>query len=351
MLDRGFWSGRRVLLTGHTGFKGAWAARWLLRAGADVNGLARKPPTTPSLYSLLELSGEMKSHTVDLADLEGLHTVVSALRPEIVLHMAAQALVPDSYRDPAATWQTNVLGTINLLEALRGSEDLKAVLVVTSDKVYENPERGEPFTEGDRLGGADPYSSSKAATEIAVASWRDSFFRDVCPVATARAGNVIGGGDWARGRLVPDIVRSIVDNKPINLRNPRAKRPWQHVVDALCGYFLYLEHLATGKQPPLALNFGPRLGEELTVEAVVECLARSFGVPLDRKSQPAADMPEKQTLLLDSSLARQSLGWRPLLSVEEAIAWTAEWFSEWKAGKELTAITDKQLECYEAGVK
>ena len=240
--DPHFWQGRRVLLTGHTGFKGAWAALWLERLGAEVFGLARPPDTEPNLYTLLAPS--QAGILADLMDRAAVRDAVAEARPQIVIHMAAQALVRRSYADPVETFASNVMGTVNLLDALGQQKDLEAVLVVTSDKVYGQGQGSGPFVEGDALGGVDPYSASKACVEHVVASWAQGLWTEGPRLATARAGNVIGGGDWAADRIIPDVWRAWTGGAPLSLRNPQATRPWQHVLDALSGYLLYVERLA-----------------------------------------------------------------------------------------------------------
>jgi len=340
----GFWRGRRVLLTGHTGFKGAWAACWLERLGAEVTGLALAPAGTPNLFALMQAKMKIRSHIVDLRDEQRVRETVAAAKPEIVLHMAAQALVSEGFRAPVATWASNVMGTVILLDALRGSA-AKAVLVITSDKVYADGV--QPYDEIAPLGGEDPYSASKAATEIAVASWRHSFGKSAPPIATARAGNVIGGGDWSRDRLVPDLVRAAAAQKPLELRRPDATRPWQHVLDPLAGYLAFAEALATGKQVPEALNFGPQ-DPPRTVRVLAERLLQSFGRPVEWRHVPTAAIEERPTLALDASLARKSLGWRPRLDIDRAIEWTAEWYQAQRGGADAAHLTDAQIARYEA---
>jgi CDP-glucose 4,6-dehydratase len=273
MIERAFWRGRRVLLTGHTGFKGAWLALWLEQLGAEVVGLALPPDTEPALYSLLAPIIGLRSRVGDIRDPVMLAQAVSEARPQIVIHLAAQALVRRSYRRPVETFGINVMGTALLLDSLRAVADLQAVLVITTDKVYRNSGRGEPFGEDDPLGGGDPYSASKAAAELATASMAASFFagRGVA-VATARAGNVIGGGDWSEDRLIPDIWRAVHSGAPLRLRNPQATRPWQHVLEPLAGYLRYAERLASGANVPRALNFGPPLGDVATVAEVADAM-------------------------------------------------------------------------------
>jgi CDP-glucose 4,6-dehydratase len=265
--------------------------------------------------------------------------------------MAAQALVRRSYADPLRTWSSNVTGTLRLLDALRGVGGVEAILVVTSDKVYRNTERAVHFVEDDPLGGDDPYSASKAATELAVAAWRKSFLAKGPPLATARAGNVIGGGDWAADRLVPDMVRAAKGGPALVLRNPDAVRPWQHVLDPLGGYLLYAERLATRGALPPALNFGPPPGDQRKVANMAAVLAKALGQPdglVNWRHQPDADRPEKQNLALNSDLAARSLGWRPRLGPDATMEWTAEWYKGWMSGADARALTDAQIARYEA---
>jgi CDP-glucose 4,6-dehydratase len=348
-LDPDFWNGRRVLLTGHTGFKGAWTAIWLARLGAKVHGYALSPDTQPSLWREAGrdlLAGET---IADLGDRTALAAAVERSRPEVVLHFAAQALVRRSYRQPLETIATNVMGTVNLLETLRGRDDLQAVLVVTTDKVYANAETGRDFVEDDPLGGHDPYSASKAAAEIVVRSYAHSFFdKSGVPVTTARAGNVIGGGDWSVDRLVPDVWRAAQSGRKLVLRHPEATRPWQHVLEPVRGYLLYAQVLAGGLDAPHALNFGPEPGRPMTVAEVAEAIAAGLagGQPWERDQgeHPA----EMKLLSLNPALARLSIGWRPLLTDDEGVAWTAQWYSRHAKGERARALCDEQIEIYEA---
>ena len=347
--DSGFWRDRRVLLTGHSGFKGAWAAIWLARLGARVTGLSLAPDTEPSLWSGIG-SGLIDTELIgDIRDPATAAEAVARSRPSVVLHMAAQSLVRRSYAEPAATFATNVMGTVNLLDALRAADGLDAVLVVTTDKVYANSDRGGDFVEDDPLGGHDPYSSSKAAAEIAAASYAASFFDPLgIPVATARAGNVIGGGDWSPDRLVPDVWRAAARGEPVALRYPEATRPWQHVLEPLAGYFLYLEALAGRREVPRALNFGPPAGSAATVASVAEAIARALGAPSAWRRDEAPAPPEMRSLSLDPSLAMASLGWRPRLSCDEAVEWSARWYADRDSGAEPLRLCRAQLEAYEA---
>lgn len=349
MPDKAFWSGQRVLLTGHTGFKGGWLAIWLAEMGAAVYGLSLTPETTPALFGLLPSSVFAQSRLNDIRDAAAVSDAVAASKPTIVIHMAAQALVRRSYRTPVATMATNVMGTAHVLDAVRGQPELKAVLVVTTDKVYRNPENGRPFREDDPLGAHDPYSASKACAEILVNSWAQSFFTDSgVPVVTARAGNVIGGGDWSEDRIVPDIWRAINGRESLRLRHPRATRPWQHAIEPLAGYLRYAEAAASGGEIPSALNFGPYPDDVLTVAELVEAMFEAFGVAGQWREEPSASAPEMQALALDPSRAGETIGWRPRLSSREAITWTAEWYSRLAAGESAAALCREQIARYEA---
>ncbi|MFM7780795.1 MAG: CDP-glucose 4,6-dehydratase, partial [Alphaproteobacteria bacterium] len=301
---RQFWRGKRVLLTGHTGFKGAWLALLLERLGAEVTGFALAPEAGPSAF--VALRPAITSRIGDLRDVATVQAAVQAAQPEIILHLAAQALVGRGYRDPEGTFASNITGTINLMQALRGA-GAKAALIITSDKVYRNDNQGRPFREDDALGGHDPYSASKAACEIAVASWRASFGAEIGAIATARAGNVIGGGDFGAERLIPDLVRARMAGETLVIRRPDATRPFQHVLDVLRGYLLHAEALWGGVAPP-ALNFGPR-DAEISVRRVLEFYGGAAGAPIAWEAAPAPPMEEAQRLALDSSLAMQSLNW------------------------------------------
>ena len=345
----GFWNDRRVLLTGHTGFKGAWLAAWLSTLGARVHGIALPPETTPNLFSCLgELPG-LTSQFGDIRDAAALDEAIARAAPQIVIHMAAQALVRRSYRDPVETFDTNLLGTVRLLEALRAAPDLAAVLVVTSDKVYENPGTGVPLAESDPLGGSDPYSASKATVEIATASYARSFFaaRGVA-VATARAGNVIGGGDWSEDRIIPDIWRTLRAGQPVALRYPEATRPWQHVLEPLGGYLAYTAALATRPEAlPRALNFGPDTAEVVTVAGVVERFQAAYGVAQGWCRSPGDHPKEAPLLAVDASLARRSLAWRPRLDATVAVGWTADWYRAFDAGASAAELTFQQIKRFQ----
>lgn len=350
--DPDFWRGRRVLLTGHTGFKGAWTALWLERMGAAVTGIALAPETEPNLFALAGPWQSLDSHIIDIRDAVRLAHRVAASDPQVVIHMAAQALVRRGHDEPRATFETNVQGTANLLDALQHCANLEAVLVVTSDKCYRNDNSGRPFTEADALGGADPYSASKAAQEMVVQGWQLD-----CPLVTARAGNVIGGGDWAADRVLPDLLRAVDAGAPVKLRNPHATRPWQHVLDVLAGYLVYLERLASaapiehGGIPP-ALNFGPPASGALRdarhvawlVETAIAAL-RANGVDAADWQQDGSPGPvEASVLALDPALAQATLGWRTRLDAATAVAWTAEWHARLAGGGDARTLAFEQID-------
>ena len=347
-LSADFWRGRRVLVTGHTGFKGSWLTLWLQRLGAEVMGLALPPVGIDAGYRALE-PWRLASHMVDLRDRAALERTVKEAAPEIVFHLAAQALVRQSYADPIATYAINCQGTAHLYEAVLNAGSVRTLVVVTSDKVYANAEEGRPFVESDRLGGGDPYSNSKACVEVMTESWRRSFFDKAgIAVATARAGNVIGGGDNAADRLLPDLNRALASNRPLLLRNPTATRPWQFVLEPLAGYIRLAEALA-GRAPgtPPAVNFGPGPEGDWTVRKVIEtALGRIGRGSWEQDGEPGPH--EAHYLSLDAGLARRSLGWRPLLSVEKAIVWTVAWWCEAWDGKSLRALAERQLDAYTA---
>ena len=351
-MNPSFWQGRRVFVTGHTGFKGSWLALWLSRLDAEVAGYSLGPPSDPALFDLLDLQGRLSRHHLgDIRDLESLTQAVREARPEVIFHLAAQPLVRASYRSPIETCETNILGTVYLLEALRDIDSVRAVVIVTSDKCYENREWIWPYRENEALGGLDPYSASKAAAEIVTAAYRSSFFDQTgCAVATARAGNVIGGGDFAEDRLLPDLFRSLEAGESLHLRYPLAVRPWQHVLEPLRGYLMLAERLWEEKADYAgAWNFGPEEGDTRSVREVVESLAQ--WLPKLRWTQDVTPHPHEAGLLrLDSSQARLRLGWRPVWRLDNALKATAEWYLAWQSGRDMGALTEAQLQDYEAAV-
>ena len=332
----GAYAGRRVLVTGDTGFKGSWLCAWLRGLGADVAGYALAPPTTPSLFDLIGLSGEVAHVTGDVRDLAALSAAVAACRPEIVFHLAAQPLVRPSYDDPRGTFETNVMGVVNLLEAVRVCPSVRAVVNVTSDKCYENQETSHAYHEADALGGYDPYSASKGGSEIVSAAYRRSFFGPgsaVC-LATARAGNVIGGGDWAADRLVPDCVRAVVAGREIVVRRPLAVRPWQHVLEPLSGYlWLGARLLGDGHHYDGAWNFGPAAAGAVPVAEVVGEFIAAFGSGAWRAAEPVDEhLHEAGLLLLDCVKSREELGWTGVWDTSTAVRRAAAWYRAWAAG-------------------
>ncbi len=340
--DVEFWQGRRVLLTGHTGFKGAWLHLWLREMGADVTGYALEPLTEPCLWDIVGHGA--RSIIGDVRDAERVRGAAAAARPHIVIHMAAQALVKESYGDPLSTFGTNVMGTASVLAACREARDLECVVVVTSDKVYENRGQGRVFEEDDRLGGHDPYSNSKACAELLTSCFRDSFFGDGPPVATVRAGNVIGGGDWSPDRLIPDCVRALARGSAVRLRYPEAIRPWQHVLEPLSGYLATARALVERRATaPRALNFGPDPAACCTVREVVEAFSERFDGKPGWERDDAPHQAEAGALMLSSALAARTLGWRPALDLAQSLAWTADWYRAHAAGQNMLAFTLAQL--------
>ena len=345
-----FWRGRPVLVTGHTGFKGAWLSLWLQSLGARVAGLALPPAGSPSLYALAAPWDGQDHAVADLRDRDATRRALARTQPSIVFHLAAQALVRASYRDPVETYATNVMGTVHLLDAIRTMPSVEAVVVVTTDKVYENDSQGAAFVESDRLGGKDPYSNSKACVELLARSFRASFYAAGKPrLATARAGNVIGGGDWSEDRLVPDVVRALVAGGTVPLRYPGSVRPWQHVLEPLRGYLMLAERMVTGEGTlPDAINFGPDPGNAAPVARVVELLAGAFDGQVGWEAAPGPHPPEAAHLTLDSALAGQALGWTPRLTLADTIGWTADWYRGWRAGGDARRLTLDQIARYEA---
>jgi CDP-glucose 4,6-dehydratase len=346
-----FWRGRRVLLTGHTGFKGAWMSLWLKSLGAEVTGYALPPTAGPNLWNIVaaDVHGADATRSV-IADIRDPSLVDEAVRradPQVVIHMAAQALVRESYRDPLATYATNVMGIAFLLQACRSLSNLQCVVVVTSDKVYENRSVGRAFEESDRLGGHDPYSSSKACAELLTQCFRDSFFSGGPPIASARAGNVIGGGDWSEDRLIPDCVRALQSGHPVQLRYPDAIRPWQHVLEPLSGYLSLAEALVKAPDTtPRAVNFGPDPASFCTVREVVDSFGERFGGRPGWSRDPVPQPHEAQALTLSSSLAEDALGWHPRLNIRESLSWTAGWYLAHAAGENMATYSESQIARY-----
>lgn len=350
-MNPAFWRGKRVLLTGHTGFKGAWAAIWLSRMGAEVTGLALPPDQHPSLFQLAGVERLIASRFVDLRDPDGVRAALAGEAFDLVLHMAAQPIVRAAVEDPVTTFGANVMGTAHLLQALRDQAALQAVLVVTTDKVYANAETGRAFFEDDALGGKDPYSASKAAAELVAASFARSYFDPAgVPVATARGGNVIGGGDFSRDRLVADIVRAARAGETVVLRHPEATRPWQHVLDCLAGYLTFLQALAQQPETPRALNFGPRPGgPEVSVGQLAQLGVEALGAKPWRH-EPDPDSLEARALAIDAALAAKALGFASRLDAPEAVALTMDWYRRQAAGEAALDLCLEEIEGYEARI-
>lgn len=347
-MKAGFWRNRQVLITGHTGFKGSWLTLWLDELGAEVHGYALEPPTTPSLFRVARLADCLSGHVIgDVRDPSALNQAMRDAEPEIVFHLAAQPLVRAGYADPVATYAVNVMGTVHLLEAVRRCPSVRAVVVVTSDKCYDNREWLWPYRENDALGGHDPYSSSKAAAELVTQAYRSAFLAEAgIQVASARAGNVIGGGDWARDRLIPDVLRALDHDETLWIRSPWAVRPWQHVLESLSGYLTLAERLYQGDSDASgAWNFGPDAADTWSVERLAQWFAARSSLRWQAK---CADGPPESTLLaLDSSRARARLGWQPRWSLDEALERTLAWHQAWRAGADMQAVTRGQIRDFE----
>ncbi len=338
MAEPSFWSGKRVFLTGHTGFKGSWLALWLQSMGAVVKGYALAPDTEPDLFSVARVGEGVDSEIGDVRDLEGLRASVRAFDPEILFHMAAQPLVRLSYRDPVGTYATNVMGTVNVLEASRGLPRLRAIVCITTDKCYENREWVWGYRENEPMGGHDPYSSSKGCAELVSAAYRSSFFADPAApaLATARAGNVIGGGDWAEDRLVPDILRAFDAGAPVPIRNPVSTRPWQHVLEPLSGYLALAEALWRGGQDfAEGWNFGPHDEDAKPVQAIVERMAALWGDGAGWQADAGSHPHEARYLKLDISKARARLGWQPRWTLEQSLDRIVAWHKAWRGGHDM----------------
>jgi len=349
VIDKSFWKNRRVLITGHTGFKGSWLSLWLQQLGARVAGIALDPPTDPSLYYAARVNEGMTSHIADIRDLDKLAGIMRQEKPEIVIHMAAQSLVRDSYDDPVRTYSTNVMGSVNVLEAVRYSTTVKAVLNITSDKCYENREWVWGYRENEPMGGLDPYSNSKGCAELVTSAYRRSFLeKNNVALATARAGNVIGGGDWAKDRIIPDAIRAFTGNKPLVIRNPVAVRPWQHVMEPLSGYLILCQKLY--EQPDQyseAWNFGPRNEDSQPVSVLADEMVTRWGAGaswvLDDDSHPH----EARYLKLDCSKASARLAWKPVWGLKNTLKETISWYKAWHEGQDMHETTARQITTYE----
>lgn len=348
------WKGKRIFLTGHTGFKGSWLSLWLQQKGAELCGLALEPPAKANLYQEAGVEHGMRSVIGDVRDSGLLKRTVTEFRPEIIFHLAAQPLVRTSYDDPLGTYSTNVMGTANLLEAVRHTDSVRAAVVITTDKCYENNEWVWPYRETDRLGGYDPYSNSKACAELVISAYRSSFFNPSkysehgVALASVRAGNVIGGGDWAEDRLVPDIIRAFTEGRSVRIRNPHAIRPWQHVLEPLRGYIAVAESLSdVGTATGEAWNFGPGQLDVQPVEWIVRELATIWGEGARWDVEEAPQPHEAQNLRVDWSKAASRLGWHPVLRLQEALVMTAAWYRAKLRQEDMRAFTITQIRQYE----
>jgi CDP-glucose 4,6-dehydratase len=345
VVDAAFWRGRRVLVTGHTGFKGSWLSLWLARVGAHVCGFSNGVPTSPSLYDDAAVEREVESVTGDVRDLESLRRAARRLRPELVFHLAAQSLVRESYAHPTETYATNVVGTANVLEACCG--EAEAIVVVTSDKCYAPRADGRAHRESDTLGGVDPYSSSKACAELVAAAYRSASANGTA-IASARAGNVVGGGDWAADRLLPDLMRAALANRSVVIRNPASLRPWQHVLNPLEGYLLLAQRLAGAADVAEAWNFGPEERDERSVSWLVDRFSELCEVPLDVVPDSSPRPPETAVLRLDSTKAVDRLGWRRRWDLDEALVRVVEWFCAYRDGGDVRQAVVDQIDAHQA---
>lgn len=345
-----FWKNKKIFLTGHTGFKGSWMSLWLLKAGANLTGYSLGLPTQPSLFKELDIAQDMNSIFADVRDLEKLKKEINRAKPDIIIHMAAQPLVRYSYQEPVETYMTNVMGTVHLFEAARDCDSVKAVLNVTSDKCYENKERKEGYSESEPMGGHDPYSNSKGCAELVTNAYRRSFFEkaDIW-LASGRAGNVIGGGDWATDRLVPDIVRSVLNNEKLIIRNPKATRPWQHVLEPVSGYLHLTKKLyAEGKQYAEGFNFGPSFADHSDVENIILKMNSLWNNKIKYEIVNSDRNPHEAHLLsLDCSKAEKVLGWKPSWNLEKALKMTVDWNEKRMLGQDVKDICLEQIKDYE----
>jgi CDP-glucose 4,6-dehydratase len=343
-----FWRGKRVLLTGHTGFKGSWLSLWLQSMGSTLRGVALMPPTSPALFDVARVAEGMEHRIADIRDFAAVKAQMNEFQPEIVIHMAAQPLVRESYLQPIDTYAINVMGTVHVLEAARHTGSVRAIVNITTDKCYENGEWVWGYREDEAMGGYDPYSSSKGCAELVSSAYRRSFLKDASiAMATARAGNVIGGGDWAADRLIPDILRALQDRKAVLIRNPQAVRPWQHVLEPLSGYLLLAERLFIhGQADAEAWNFGPNQDDARPVQWIVERLCERWGDDSSWELQRGNHPHEASFLNLDTGKARHRLKWTPRWSLETALDRTTEWHQAWLKGQDMRALCQSQIVRY-----
>ena len=347
--DRNFWAGKHVLVTGHTGFKGGWLTLWLQRLGAQVSGISLQPNTDPNLFEIAKIDLICDSHFCDIRNKKSLSRLIKNLRPEIVFHLAAQPLVRYSYEEPSETFNSNIIGTVNLLDALRNLKSIKAAVMVTTDKVYRNNEWSWPYREEDILGGHDPYSASKAASEIVIASYRDSFLsQQGVAIASARAGNVIGGGDWSKDRIIPDAVRAWQNEETIKIRRPDSVRPWQHVLEPLAGYIILAEQICENIGLAEAYNFGPSLQETVTVRKVIELAREAYGSGKVTLCKEIKGPHESGSLVLESTKARLKLGFESRLALLDTIQMTMDWYRSQLQGADPRKLCEDDISNYEA---
>ncbi len=349
-MNKEFWKDKKVFITGHTGFKGSWLSIWLTESGANVTGYSLPPSTTPSMFKSLMLEEKVNTIFGDIRDYENLKQQIILSEPDIVIHMAAQALVLESYENPMETYQINLMGTVNILNAIRNISSIKAFINVTSDKCYENKEAITNFKEEDRMGGFDPYSSSKACSELITAAYRSSFLSESVSVASVRAGNVIGGGDWAKNRIIPDFIKRIDKNKKLSIRNPKAVRPWQLVLEPLNGYLMLAEKLfLEGIDYAESWNFGPDNQAEKSVEWLISRFDKEYGGGNNFEISAAESSPhEAQNLRLDCSKSMQRLNWSPKLNIEKSISMTCAWYKNfYKDNQDMYSFSVEQIKQYE----
>ena len=350
-MNKKFWNKKKVFLTGHTGFKGSWLSLWLQKLNAEVIGFSKDIPTNPSLFELANIEDGMNSIIGNICDYNKLEKSIKEHQPEIVIHMAAQAILRESYNNPIETYATNVMGTVNLLETIRKIGSVKVILNVTTDKCYEPNKSSEGYVETDRLGGYDPYSNSKACSELLTSSFRNSFFnpkehhKHGISLASCRAGNVIGGGDWGKDRLIPDIMRGILNNEIIRIRNPSSTRPWQYVLDPLNGYLTLAEKLwSFGSKFSEGWNFGPQEKNEKSVKWIVEKLTYQWSKNIKWDIDNSVNPHEENYLRLNCKKANSKLGWMPKLNLEQGLEWTIKWYKEYQQNNNMKEITEHQIE-------
>ena len=353
-----FWAGKKVFLTGHTGFKGSWLSLWLQYLGADVTGYALDPPTNPNLFKVAKVVSGMESIIGDVRNLEQLTQSMINANPEIVIHMAAQPLVRYSYDNPVETYSTNVMGTVHLFEAIRQSDQVKAVVNVTTDKCYENQEWAWGYRENEPMGGYDPYSNSKGCAELVTAAYRSSFFNTAdysshgVALASARAGNVIGGGDWAADRLIPDVLSAFSENRPVIIRNPNSVRPWQHILEPLRGYLTLAEHLyKDGISHAEGWNFGPNDADAKPVSWIVDTLSQQWGNGASWSLDEVVNPHEANYLKLDISKAKHRLNWMPTLNINQSLEMVVKWYQAYGQGADMQSIMLKQIKEYSMNLR